>query len=60
MLDLSTLSSLFISLIISVHCFSGLEVSHLNALIKEKDQLIDEKCDLLLKQKEELNQLSQG
>ncbi|XP_027505866.1 golgin subfamily A member 1 isoform X2 [Corapipo altera] len=35
------------------------EVSHLNALIKEKDQLIDEKCDLLLKQKEELNQLSQ-
>ncbi|NWR53124.1 GOGA1 protein, partial [Regulus satrapa] len=35
------------------------QVSHLNALIKEKDQLIDEKCDLLLKQKEELNQLSQ-
>ncbi|XP_017665598.1 PREDICTED: golgin subfamily A member 1 isoform X3 [Lepidothrix coronata] len=35
------------------------EVSHLNALIKEKDQLIDEKCDLLLKQKEELNQLTQ-
>ncbi|NXI17764.1 GOGA1 protein, partial [Irena cyanogastra] len=35
------------------------QVSHLNALIKEKDQLIDEKCDLLLKQKEELNQLNQ-
>ncbi|KAL9826712.1 golgin subfamily A member 1 isoform 2-T2 [Geothlypis trichas] len=35
------------------------QVSHLNALIKDKDQLIDEKCDLLLKQKEELNQLSQ-
>ncbi|NXU86145.1 GOGA1 protein, partial [Xiphorhynchus elegans] len=35
------------------------KVSHLNALIKDKDQLIDEKCDLLLKQKEELNQLSQ-
>ncbi|XP_027748763.1 golgin subfamily A member 1 isoform X2 [Empidonax traillii] len=35
------------------------QVSHLNALIKEKDQMIDEKCDLLLKQKEELNQLSQ-
>ncbi|KAF2985776.1 hypothetical protein EK904_004905 [Melospiza melodia maxima] len=35
------------------------EVSQLNTLIKEKDQLIDEKCDLLLKQKEELNQLSQ-
>ncbi|NWT18752.1 GOGA1 protein, partial [Vireo altiloquus] len=35
------------------------QVSRLNALIKEKDQLIDEKCDLLLKQKEELNQLSQ-
>ncbi|XP_014113504.1 PREDICTED: golgin subfamily A member 1 isoform X2 [Pseudopodoces humilis] len=35
------------------------QVSHLNVLIKEKDQLIDEKCDLLLKQKEKLNQLSQ-
>ncbi|KAM7003849.1 golgin subfamily A member 1 isoform 2-T2 [Passerculus sandwichensis] len=35
------------------------EVSQLNTLIKEKDRLIDEKCDLLLKQKEELNQLSQ-
>ncbi|NXE95845.1 GOGA1 protein, partial [Menura novaehollandiae] len=35
------------------------QVSHLNALLKEKEQLIDEKCDLLLKQKEELNQLSQ-
>ncbi|XP_031987149.1 golgin subfamily A member 1 isoform X5 [Corvus moneduloides] len=35
------------------------QVSHLNALIKEKEQLIDEKCGLLLKQKEELNQLSQ-
>ncbi|NXP61359.1 GOGA1 protein, partial [Chloropsis cyanopogon] len=35
------------------------QVSHLNALVKERDQLIDEKCDLLLKQKEELNQLSQ-
>ncbi|NXU10582.1 GOGA1 protein, partial [Pardalotus punctatus] len=35
------------------------QISHLNALMKEKDQLIDEKCDLLLKQKEELNQLSQ-
>ncbi|NXC84055.1 GOGA1 protein, partial [Cercotrichas coryphoeus] len=35
------------------------QVSHLNALIKEKDQLIVEKCNLLLKQKEELNQLSQ-
>ncbi|XP_058674214.1 golgin subfamily A member 1 [Ammospiza caudacuta] len=35
------------------------QVSQLNTLIKEKDQLIDEKCDLLLKQKEELNQLSQ-
>ncbi|NXF70790.1 GOGA1 protein, partial [Sclerurus mexicanus] len=35
------------------------QVSHLNALIKEKDQLIDEKCGLLLKQKEELNQLNQ-
>ncbi|XP_039939060.1 golgin subfamily A member 1 isoform X2 [Hirundo rustica] len=35
------------------------QVSHLNALIKEKEQVIDEKCDLLLKQKEELNQLSQ-
>ncbi|NXN42758.1 GOGA1 protein, partial [Rhinoptilus africanus] len=35
------------------------QVSHLASLIKEKDQLIDEKCDTLLKQKEELNQLSQ-
>ncbi|XP_074464893.1 golgin subfamily A member 1 isoform X1 [Larus michahellis] len=35
------------------------QVSHLASLIKEKDQLIDEKCDILLKQKEELNQLSQ-
>ncbi|KFV51864.1 Golgin subfamily A member 1, partial [Gavia stellata] len=35
------------------------QVSHLASLIKGKDQLIDEKCDLLLKQKEELNQLSQ-
>ncbi|XP_027543690.1 golgin subfamily A member 1 isoform X2 [Neopelma chrysocephalum] len=35
------------------------QISHLSAVIKEKDQLIDEKCDLLLKQKEELNQLSQ-
>lgn len=60
MLDLSAPSSCSISLMTSVHCFSALEVSHLNALIKEKDQLIDEKCDLLLKQKEELNQLSQG
>ncbi|NXE22088.1 GOGA1 protein, partial [Ardeotis kori] len=35
------------------------QVSHLASLIKEKDQLIGEKCDTLLKQKEELNQLSQ-
>ncbi|KFZ69574.1 Golgin subfamily A member 1, partial [Podiceps cristatus] len=35
------------------------QVSHLASLIKEKDQLMDEKCDMLLKQKEELNQLSQ-
>ncbi|KAM9217949.1 golgin subfamily A member 1 isoform 2-T3 [Leptosomus discolor] len=35
------------------------QVSHLAALIKEKDQLLDEKCDMLLKQKEELSQLSQ-
>ncbi|NWS70503.1 GOGA1 protein, partial [Crotophaga sulcirostris] len=35
------------------------QVSHLTAVIKEKDQLIDEKCNMLLKQKEELNQLSQ-
>ncbi|KAM9256598.1 golgin subfamily A member 1 isoform 2-T2 [Cariama cristata] len=35
------------------------QVSRLASLIKEKDQLIDEKCDVLLKQKEELNQLSQ-
>ncbi|XP_074968558.1 golgin subfamily A member 1 isoform X1 [Phalacrocorax aristotelis] len=35
------------------------QVSHLASLIKEKDQLIDEKCGMLLKQKEELNQLSQ-
>ncbi|KAM4647712.1 golgin subfamily A member 1 isoform 2-T4 [Amazona ochrocephala] len=35
------------------------QVSHLSSLIKEKDQLIDEKRDTLLKQKEELRQLSQ-
>ncbi|NWH80198.1 GOGA1 protein, partial [Piaya cayana] len=35
------------------------QVSHLAAVIKEKDQLIEEKCETLLKQKEELNQLSQ-
>ncbi|KAM6316233.1 golgin subfamily A member 1 isoform 2-T2 [Podargus strigoides] len=35
------------------------QVSHLASLVKEKDQLIDEKCDTLLKQKEELNQLGQ-
>ncbi|NXJ15913.1 GOGA1 protein, partial [Odontophorus gujanensis] len=35
------------------------QVSHLVSLIKEKDQLIDEKSGMLLKQKEELNQLSQ-
>ncbi|NWU54289.1 GOGA1 protein, partial [Dromas ardeola] len=35
------------------------QVSHLASLVKEKDHLIDEKCDMLLKQKEELNQLSQ-
>ncbi|NWV22613.1 GOGA1 protein, partial [Origma solitaria] len=35
------------------------QISHLNALMKEKDQMIEEKCDLLLKQKEELNQLGQ-
>ncbi|NXY49389.1 GOGA1 protein, partial [Ceuthmochares aereus] len=35
------------------------QVSHLAAVIKEKDQLIEEKCEMLLKQKEELNQLSQ-
>ncbi|KAM6046903.1 golgin subfamily A member 1 isoform 2-T3 [Theristicus caerulescens] len=35
------------------------QVSHLASLMKEKDQLIDEKCGMLLKQKEELNQLSQ-
>ncbi|KFQ40999.1 Golgin subfamily A member 1, partial [Nestor notabilis] len=35
------------------------QVSLLSSLIKEKDQLIDEKCDTLLKQKEELQQLSQ-
>ncbi|KFQ93069.1 Golgin subfamily A member 1, partial [Nipponia nippon] len=35
------------------------QVSRLASLMKEKDQLIDEKCDMLLKQKEELNQLSQ-
>lgn len=58
--NLSAPSSCFISLMTSVHYLSALKVSHLNALIKEKDQLIDEKCDLLLKQKEELNQLSQG
>lgn len=53
-------SSCFVSLMTSVHCLSALKVSHLNALIKEKDQLIDEKCGLLLKQKKEMNQLSQG
>ncbi|NXX97102.1 GOGA1 protein, partial [Centropus bengalensis] len=36
------------------------QVSHLAAVIKEKDQLIDEKCEMLLKQREELNQLSQA
>lgn len=41
-------------------CLPALKVSHLSSLIKEKDQLIDEKCDMLLKQKEELDQLSQG
>ncbi|NWW90757.1 GOGA1 protein, partial [Rhynochetos jubatus] len=35
------------------------QVSHLASVIKEKDQLMDEKSGLLLKQKEELNQLSQ-
>ncbi|NXA27960.1 GOGA1 protein, partial [Ibidorhyncha struthersii] len=35
------------------------QVSHLASVIKEKNQLIDEKCDTLLKQKEELNRLSQ-
>ncbi|XP_042642615.1 golgin subfamily A member 1 isoform X2 [Tyto alba] len=35
------------------------QVSHLASLIKEKEQLIDEKSVMLLKQKEELNQLSQ-
>ncbi|XP_042686696.1 golgin subfamily A member 1 [Centrocercus urophasianus] len=35
------------------------QVSHLASLIKEKDRLIDEKSGMLLKQKEELNQLSQ-
>ncbi|XP_010719374.1 golgin subfamily A member 1 [Meleagris gallopavo] len=35
------------------------QVSHLASLIKEKDWLIDEKSGMLLKQKEELNQLSQ-
>ncbi|NXG80015.1 GOGA1 protein, partial [Baryphthengus martii] len=35
------------------------QVSHLGSVIKEKDQLIDERHDMLLKQKEELNQLSQ-
>lgn len=41
-------------------CLPALKVSHLASLVKEKDQLIGEKCDTLLKQKEELNQLSQG
>lgn len=41
-------------------CLPALKVSHLASVIKEKDQLIDEKCDMLLKQKEELNRLSQG
>ncbi|KAM6243592.1 golgin subfamily A member 1 isoform 2-T2 [Porphyrio hochstetteri] len=35
------------------------QVSHLASLIEEKDRLMGEKCDTLLKQKEELNQLSQ-
>uniref|UniRef100_A0A8C9F1A1 Golgin subfamily A member 1 n=1 Tax=Pavo cristatus TaxID=9049 RepID=A0A8C9F1A1_PAVCR len=35
------------------------QVSHLASLIKEKDRLIEEKSGLLLKRKEELNQLSQ-
>ncbi|XP_035197356.1 golgin subfamily A member 1 isoform X2 [Oxyura jamaicensis] len=35
------------------------QVSHLASLIKEKDRLIDEKSGVLLKQKEELNQLRQ-
>ncbi|KFO82583.1 Golgin subfamily A member 1, partial [Cuculus canorus] len=35
------------------------QVSYLAAVVKEKDQLIEEKCEMLLKQKEELNQLSQ-
>ncbi|NWQ83038.1 GOGA1 protein, partial [Columbina picui] len=35
------------------------QVSHLASLIEEKDQLIAEKCAALLKQEEELNQLSQ-
>ncbi|NXK52058.1 GOGA1 protein, partial [Chauna torquata] len=35
------------------------QVSHLASLIKEKDRLIDEKSGTLLKQKEELNHLSQ-
>lgn len=41
-------------------CLPTLKVSHLGSLVKEKDQLIDEKCDMLLKQKEELSQLNQG
>lgn len=35
------------------------QVSHLASLIKDKDRLIDEKSGMLLKQKEELNQLRQ-
>ncbi|OXB67066.1 hypothetical protein ASZ78_005639 [Callipepla squamata] len=35
------------------------QVSHLVSLMKEKDRLIDEKSGMLLKQKEELSQLSQ-
>ncbi|NXN19247.1 GOGA1 protein, partial [Indicator maculatus] len=35
------------------------QVSHMASLIKEKDHLIEERYDLLLKEKEELNQLRQ-
>lgn len=41
-------------------CLTALKVSHLASLIEEKDRLIGEKSDVLLKQKEELNQLRQG
>jgi len=41
-------------------CLTALKVSHLASLIKDKDRLIDEKSGMLLKQKEELNQLRQG